>query len=179
MNKKTKFRFFTIPGYEKEQEWLRRQHKEGWEFYGVTFPGFYHFKECEPKDVIYQLDFNPEGSQNKSEYIQIFRDCKWEYITEFVDYSYFRKPVEEMCHGEEEIFCDDESKLEMTRRVFRTKMVPLLLIFFLIIIPQLTLQFSIQVRPVFYLYVALFILYIWIFGWYAMHYWKLYKKIHG
>ena len=100
MNKITKFRFFTIPEYEKEQDWLRKEHNEGWEFYGVTFPGFYHFRKCEPKDVIYQLDYNPEGNQNKSSYIQIFQDCDWEYIADFMGYTYFRKPVEEMYYGE-------------------------------------------------------------------------------
>lgn len=179
MNKITKFRFFTIPEYEKEQDWLRKEHNEGWEFYGVTFPGFYHFRKCEPKDVIYQLDYNPEGNQNKSSYIQIFQDCDWEYIADFMGYTYFRKPVEEMYYGEEEIFSDDASKLEMSRRVFKGRMLPMLIIFFSIIIPQLTMQLAHFIRPIFYIYSTLFILYVVIFAWYGIQYWTLHRKVFG
>lgn len=27
----------------------------------MKFPGLYHFEKCEPEDVTYQLDYNPEG----------------------------------------------------------------------------------------------------------------------
>ena len=47
----------------------------------------------------------------------MFADCGWEYLQDFAGYSYFRKPVAEM-KGEEAIFCDDASRLEMMRRVF-------------------------------------------------------------
>lgn len=51
---KTEIKFFTIPEWKKEENYLREQHKNGWEFVSVNLFGFYHFKKCEPKDVIYQ-----------------------------------------------------------------------------------------------------------------------------
>ena len=172
-NNKIKFAFFTIPEYEKEQNWLRAQHNKGWDFTGVTFPGFYHFTKCEPQDVIYQLDYNQDGIQNKAEYIQMFKDCQWEYITDFVGYSYFRKAVADIKLGEEEIFNDYESKLEMSRRVFRGRMIPLVIVFFSIIIPQLLMQHNLNFRPLFYVYIVLFSIYVVIFTWYAIQYWSL------
>lgn len=116
-NFKTTFKFFTIAEHEKEEEFLREQHKQGWKFQKIGGLGAYHFVKCEPEDVVYQLDYNLEGASHRSEYHQMFQDCGWEYIQEFMGYSYFRKPVAEMKNGEEEIFSDDASKADMIKRV--------------------------------------------------------------
>ena len=86
---KKEFRWFFITEYEKEAEYLRQRHKEGWKFKNVIFPGIYTFEKCEPQDVIYQLDYNPDGVRNQSEYVQMFEDCGWEYLKEFMGYTYF------------------------------------------------------------------------------------------
>lgn len=136
---KTELKCFTVPEWKKEEKYLREQHKKGWEFVSVNFICLYHFKKCEPEDVVYQLDYNPESTTQKEEYLQLFRDCGWEYLQNFCGYSYFRKAASEM-NEEEEIFCDDASRLDMMKRVFRQRMIPLLCIFFLIIIPQIFIQ---------------------------------------
>ncbi len=82
-NTKTEFKFFTVPEWKKEERYLREQHRCGWEFVSANFICQYHFKRCEPKDVIYQLDFNPESETNRNEYIQMFSDCGWEYLQNF------------------------------------------------------------------------------------------------
>lgn len=176
--KKTEFRWFTIVEYEKEQEYLRRMHQKGWKFARVTFPGFYHFEKCEPEDVVYQLDYNQEGIAHKEEYVQMFNDYGWEYLMDYVGYSYFRKTVSEL--GEEEgIFCDDSSRQDMMKRVFRGRMIPLVIIFFGIIIPQLFLQFSIKgfSNPLFITFVVLFVLYMTIFLHFGVQYWNYRKRV--
>ena len=95
MKMKREFRYFTIFNHEDEQDYLREMHKHGWKFVKVTGLGRYHFEECQPEEVVYQLDYNQEGSAHKDEYIQMFEDCGWEYIQEFAGYSYFRKAVGE------------------------------------------------------------------------------------
>lgn len=139
----TRFKCFTVPEWEKEQDYLREQHKRGWKLVRVTFPGFYHFEKCTPEDVVYQLDYNTEGIEHRAEYIQMFGDCGWEYILDFVGYSYFRKPVSEMS-GEEEIFCDYDSRMEMIKRVFRGRIIPLIVIFFGCLLPQFFVQCSLR-----------------------------------
>lgn len=130
METKQEFRYFTITEYDKEQQYLSRRHKEGWKFVNVTGIGQYHFEKCEPEEVVYQLDYNQEGNINQQEYAQMFEDCGWEYITTYVGYAYFRKPVADMKEGEE-IFFDDSSKLEMMQRIFKDRMIPMFITFFL------------------------------------------------
>lgn len=135
-DRKVEWRFFSVPEWKKEERYLRERHKNGWKFVRVSGLGVYHFERCAPEDVVYQLDYNRDGIAHKEEYVTMFRDCGWEYLQDYVGYSYFRKAAAEM-DGEEEIFCDDASRLDMMKRVFRGRMIPLLAIFFLVIIPQI------------------------------------------
>ena len=67
---KKEFKFFTIFKYEEEQEYLRDMHKHGWKLVKISGIGTYHFAECEPEDVVYQLDYNLEKN---NEYFQMFK----------------------------------------------------------------------------------------------------------
>ena len=42
--KKSEVRFFTIADWEKEEEYLRKRHREGWKFVRLSFP-VYHFEK--------------------------------------------------------------------------------------------------------------------------------------
>ena len=130
-----KFKWFTIVEWEKEQNWLSEMHARGWRFEGVKFPGIYSFSRCEPEDVVYQLDYNQDSAANKGEYIRMFADCGWDYIQDYVGYSYFSKPAGAM-NGEEEIFSDDRSRLAMLKRVYKRRLLPLLVLFGAVVVPQ-------------------------------------------
>ena len=134
METKKVTKYYSIFAHEKEEKFLRDMHKSGWKFTKVTGLGKYHFEKCEPNDVIYQLDYNKEGLENKEEYIKMFADCGWEYMQTYFGYTYFRKSADEM-NSNEEIFCDNESKLQMMKRVYLGRMLPLLIIFLAVIIP--------------------------------------------
>ena len=134
METKTVFKYFTIVNHEKEEEYLRSMHKDGWKFKKVSGFCMYHFEKCEPEDVIYRLDYNRDGIFHKSEYTKMFEDCGWEYLQDYVGYSYFRKAAAE-ADGADEIFCDDDSKLEMLKRVFRRRVILLLMIFLFLLLP--------------------------------------------
>ena len=135
MKTKKQYKYFSIFNHEKEQDYLREMHKQGWKFIKVNGLGVYHFEECEPQDVVYQLDYNQEGLSHKTEYIQMFSDCGWEYIQDYAGYSYFRKAAAEM-NGDEEIFCDDASRAAMMGRVFKGRLLPLVVLFTLCLLPQ-------------------------------------------
>ncbi len=143
METKKEFRWFTIFEYEKEQEYLRARHREGWKFVRVTGLGSYHFEACEPADVAYALDYNEEGLAHKEEYVRMFADCGWEYLQDFFGYSYFRKPVSEADDGDTAIFCDDESRLAMMERVIKGRMLPLLILFCCVLLPQFVLNMTV------------------------------------
>lgn len=171
--------FFTVPEYAKEQEWLSNQHLQGWKLRKIIPPFFYKFEKCNPEEVVYQLDYNPEGRTHKEEYVQMFRDCGWEHVLDYVGYSYFRKPLSEM-KQEEEIFNDAASKLEMAKRIFRGKILPLLVIFIVIVIPMLIRLQEGVTGPERFLYgffVGTFIVYLSLFIQYVMQYVKLRKNV--
>lgn len=135
---KTVFKWFDITRHEEEQEYLRDMHRNGWKLQKVTW-AFYTFARCEPEDVIYQLDYN-QSIENKTEYLQMFFDCGWEYIQDMMGYSYFRKPAAAMAEYETGIFCDHESRMAMWDRVFKGRVRVLLILLVCIIIPQLIMQ---------------------------------------
>lgn len=176
---KTELKLFTITQWKQEQEYLRDRHNNGWRFIKVNFPGLYHFEKCEPEDVTYQLDYNPEGIAHKDEYVQMFRDCGWEYLQDYVGYSYFRKPVSEM-NGNEEIFCDDASRLDMMKRVFRQRLIPLIVIFYCIILPQIYSHSHhlnyLSGRIFTGIFAFLGILYLILFTAFAIQFWKYHKS---
>lgn len=135
----TKYRMFTIVEFEAEQAFLREQHQQGLRFVRYVFPGFYKFEVCEPMDVIYQLDYSNAAENDKQNYLQIFRDCGWEYLFDVYGWSYFRKSASQT-NGNEEIFSDIDSKIDMLTRIFKKRVIPLIVAFLCIIIPQLFLQ---------------------------------------
>lgn len=169
-------RFFTIAEWDKEEEYLRKRHLEGWKFTYLVIPGIYHFEKCEPEDVVYQLDYNEEGLKNKEEYVQMFRDCGWEYLQDYAGYSYFRKPVAEMEGEEEAIFCDDESRLEMLRRVLNGRFVPLLVILGMVILPNLFHQIHSPDADAPILLI-LFLIFLLVYLWVTISFWVRYRKL--
>lgn len=177
---KREFHIFTLTDYEKEEVYLRDMHKKGWKLHHVTLPGFYHFTEAEPEDVVYRLDFNPDSNEDKDAYTQLFADYGWEYLQDMNDYSYFRKPCEEGDMNRE-IFSDDKSRLDMLGRIFRRRMIPVLVIFMLVYCPQF---FRVLAGPVYdpaYPYLVgfmslFFLLYLYLFIHMGIGFWRLNKK---
>ena len=134
-SRKTEIKVFTIADYEEEEIWLREQHRQGWKLVNTNLPVFYHFVKCEPEDVVYRLDY--KNSKEDGAYMQLFQDYGWEYFNNCMGWLYFRKPAADMDSDmEEEIFSDNESRLELLSHVIKTRLVPLLIIFFLCLLPQ-------------------------------------------
>ena len=138
MSTKTVFKWFDITMHEEEADWLRSMHGQGWKLRKVTW-AFYTFESCTPEDVVYQLDYQND-LKNKTEYLQMFFDCGWEYIQDMMGYSYFRKPAAQMSENETGIFCDHESRMAMWDRVFKGRVRVLLIMLMCVIIPQLIMQ---------------------------------------
>ncbi len=133
---KTIFRFFTIADYEEEEAWLREQHREGWKMLRLYPPGFYVFERCEPEDVVYRLDF-PQSGIAEGDYLQLFRDYGWEYFARWLGWMYFRKPASEAdSEQDSEILSDNASRVKMVQRVALKRLIPLVLVFVLIQLPN-------------------------------------------
>lgn len=132
---KVKIHVFSIADYEEEEIWLRKQHQQGLRFVKTVPPCFYIFEECTPEDVVYRLDY--QNCSARSDYKQIFEDYGWEYTGNCAGWLYFRKPASEIRQENDgEIFSDDQSKVDMIQLVLKTRMIPLLAVFFCLLIPN-------------------------------------------
>ena len=135
MEKKIVYRIFTIADYEREALYFREMHAEGWKLKEVTYSNLvvavkYTFEKCQPEQVSYQLDFYPMKKSERASYLQLFKDCGWEHITDFNGFSYFRKLRSGIeSDAEFEIYNDAAGKLAMVKRILTRRMLPILLLF--------------------------------------------------
>ena len=135
MEKKVVYRIATIADYDREALYLRKMHAEGWKLKEVTYSKLvvavkYTFEKCQPEQVSYQLDFYPMKKSERVSYLQLFKDCGWEHITDFNGFSYFRKAHSEIeSDAEFEIYNDVAGKLAVVKRILIMRMLPILLLF--------------------------------------------------
>lgn len=138
-NRKTAIRFFTIADYEDEEIWLHNQHKNGWKLLRMIPPCFFIFEKCAPEDVAYRLDY--KNGTETGDYFQLFRDYGWEYIDRCFGWLYFRKAVSETNSEQDgEIFSDAKSRIDLVDHVAKTRLRPVLIIFFCCLIPNFILS---------------------------------------
>ena len=134
MEKKVVYRISTIADYDKEALYLGEMHAKGWKLKEVSYSNLvvavkYTFEKCQPEQVSYQLDFYPMKKSERASYLQLFKDCGWEHITDFNGFSYFSKPYSQIESDTEfEIYNDATSKLDMLYRILRLRLVPALLL---------------------------------------------------
>lgn len=134
MEKKVVYRIATIADYDREALYLRKMHAKGWKLKEVTYSNLvvavkYTFEKCQSEQVSYQLDFYPMKKSERASYLQLFKDCGWEHITDFNSFSYFRKAHSEVESAAEfEIYNDAAGKLAMVKRILRLRLVPVLLL---------------------------------------------------
>ena len=144
MEKKVVYRIATIADYDREALYLRKMHAEGWKLKEVTYSNLvvavkYTFEKCQPEQVSYQLDLYPMKKSERASYLQLFKDCGWEHITNFNGFSYFRKAHSEIeSDAEFEIYNDATGKLDMVNRILRLRLLPVL--FFLSMLIPLFLK---------------------------------------
>ena len=135
MEKKVVYRISTIADYDREALYLGEMHAKGWKLRKVSYSNLvvavkYTFEKCQPEQVSYQLDFYPMKKSERASYLQLFKDCGWEHITDFNSFSYFRKVHSEIeSDAEFEIYNDAAGKLAMVKRILTRRMFPILLLF--------------------------------------------------
>ena len=135
MEKKSVYRLVTIADYEREAIFLGRMHAEGWKLSKVSYSYLlvavkYSFEKYQPEQVAYQLDFYPMKKSERASYLQLFKDCGWEHITDFNGFSYFRRLHSGIESDEEfEIYNDAAGKLAMVKRILTMRMLHIFLLF--------------------------------------------------
>ena len=135
MEKKVVYRIATIADYDREALYLREMHAQGWKLKELSYSNLvvavkYTFEKCQPEQVVYQLDFYPMKKSERASYLQLFKDCGWEHITDFNGFSYFRKLHSGIeSDAEFEIYNDATGKLAMMKLILIMRMLPILILF--------------------------------------------------
>lgn len=138
MEMKRVFKFFSLAEYGEEQNFLEEMHQKGWKLKSYSVIKGYIFEKCMPEKWIYQLDYRDEVEDIKS-YLQLFKDCGWEYVMMFNSFYYFRKKEA----GEDnniEIFSDRETRQEYCASIYKRSIYLTLLCavtFLIIMVPNL------------------------------------------
>ena len=179
---KTVFKYFTIPQYRQLEEYLSFMHRNGWKLNDISSPGLYHFDKCAPEAVSYRLDYNKEGIRSKREYVRKLAAYGWEHVGDFVGYSCFRK-TDGTGSNKEDLFCNDATRLDMMKRVFRGRIIPLIFLFAMVIMPQLMVNAAgLGINPfvldiVSFVFLGLAIVYLAFFSVFAYHFCQYEKKV--
>lgn len=96
----------------KEENWLRQMASEGWHLNKVGFCN-YEFVKGGPNDIIYRLDYKPFRNEKIDDYITLFEDSGWEFVTKFAGWFYFRTEAKNSIVPE--LYNDNASKIRKYR----------------------------------------------------------------
>ena len=110
---------FSLSDFEEEQAFLTSHHADGWRLISVKGKK-YTFQKGEKETFVYQIDFNPDERQ-REDYIQLYADFGWQFITEKDGRFYFCKSA--VCSNEDTIFSDEETKAIMCRKIIKRKLI--------------------------------------------------------
>lgn len=125
--KKTELHFFFLTDYEKEEVFLRKRALQGWRM--EKSAGYvYTFRRAEPEDIVYRIDFNSLRKEDRETYLQLYQDYGWTFLDENNDFAYFCKKADGTADDDLDLFSDGASKSEMLGRIFRRKMIPILIL---------------------------------------------------
>ncbi len=123
---------FMLTDYEKEEAYLRKMANKGWRFLqsaGIT----YTFEKMEPEDIIYLLDFHPLKKTDREKYLHFYRKNGWTYLQDTNDVTYFCKRASGNDSDRLDLFKNDQDKLEVLGKLFKSRMLPLSIIALFII----------------------------------------------
>lgn len=119
---------FLISEFEEEETWLSEMHSQGWRLKDIS-SNSYKFEKCQPKEWIYQLDFQDKDIEESS-YIKLFEDYDWDFVLRYKNWFYFRRKKD--CDDADlTIFSDKDSKITMCENVLKGKIRNNVILFFI------------------------------------------------
>jgi hypothetical protein len=113
---------------DKEETWLAQMAQQGLHLVRPGLFGQYTFSACEPRTVVYRLDFVQSNKKDEA-YFQLFRDAGWEHVGEMMGWQYWRKEIVDS--KVPEIFTDKASKIQKYQRLlaFSRMFYPIFVVF--------------------------------------------------
>lgn len=116
--------WFYAAEFEAQEAWLSFMHQEGWALTKILGRK-YHFTACEKEETVYRMEFREEETVAE-DYLQLYRDFGWEYVTKKGPWVYFCKAKHLVDGGESrpeelELFSDSATRMAMIERMIRAK----------------------------------------------------------
>lgn len=150
-----KYRFFSIVDFEQEEQFLQEMASKGYHLERIDWILRYVFVKGEPKEVTYRLDLRNNNAE-KEELIQMAQDYGWTYLTQMMDWVYFRKDGKG-----HELFTDQASKIQYLNRIFVNRYLLVFIMFLLIVLPSFIDVFGInEATEMSYFWIGMFLVYI-------------------
>ena len=105
--------------FDKEEQWLNEMSRKGWAFWH-TNGMIYRFKQCEPGEYIYQIDFDEKKSKEGVDDYVVFRcSCGDQFIHQWKNKIYWKR---EFASGPFEGEDNVAAKLRLTNKAFNFHM---------------------------------------------------------
>ncbi len=112
MKSKIKLNWFV--DFDKEEQWLNELSAKGlcfWHTNGVI----YRFKECEPGEFIFQIDFDEKKSSSNEDYVAFRTSCGDQFVHQWKDKLYWKRAATD---GPFESEDNVIAKLRMTNKAY-------------------------------------------------------------
>jgi len=101
--------------FDKEEQWLNAMCKKGWAFWH-TNGVLYRFKQCEPGEYIYQIDFDEKKSKEiVGDYVVFRCSCGDQFVHQWKNKIYWKR---ETSSGPFEAEENVVAKLRLTNKAF-------------------------------------------------------------
>ncbi|MGD8358587.1 MAG: DUF2812 domain-containing protein [Lysobacterales bacterium] len=108
-------RWFWVWNEDQEKAFLEKMALKGYRLVKVGF-GQYTFEEDEPRHLVYQFDFKGLGKMKEDEYVQLYEDAGWQFISRFGGWYYFAHEWSEE-EPDLSLFNNNQSKRAKYRRL--------------------------------------------------------------
>ncbi|MGH4124831.1 MAG: DUF2812 domain-containing protein [Clostridium sp.] len=115
-----KFKFFI--DYDKEEKWLKKMAKKGYELENISFG--HKFRSIKPENATVKIDYRIfKKNEDFIEYCVLFEDSGWKHIagSKKSGVQYFKKNDE---NSQEDIFSDTISKAGKYKRLSNMFLIP-------------------------------------------------------
>ncbi len=161
MNKKTIFRWWWIWQYEKMEQWLEAQEKQGWQLVGAGWNLLkFQFEQGAPRTIRYVFDYQNKADE---EYVELYEDAGWEAMNDGRKNGWYlwRKayPADQP-QLRPEIYSDVESMIQRNDRMKKT-ILTMGLLMVAILVLNMVVQYMWQVRiTMLVVYLGIFILFL-------------------
>ena len=101
--------------FDKEEQWLNEMCRKGWAF-RHTNGVIYRFKQCEPEEFIYQIDFDEKKSKEEvGDYVDFRCSCGDQLVDQWKNKIYWKR---ETASGPFESENNIAAKLRLTNKAF-------------------------------------------------------------